>query len=248
MSTKVEKRIVVDVPVSTAYNQWTQFEDFPHFMGGVESVTQLSDDRLKWVAHIAGVRRTWEARIVEQIPDSRVAWASTEGATNSGAVDFQDAGGNKTQLSLTLEYQPEGVVEKVGDLLHVVARQAEHDLKKFKEFIEHEGHATGAWRKSVPGTAAGSAAGTAAGATAAGSAAGTAADDTAGGPAAGETRAAGSEFNRFAHPFDQTNGLVDFEGESDETAEGESYSSAERKARHRDEGNIPPISGTLGQH
>ncbi|HJW01425.1 MAG TPA: SRPBCC family protein [Arthrobacter sp.] len=204
MSTKVEKRIVVDVPVSTAYNQWTQFEDFPHFMGGVESVTQLSDERLKWVAHIAGVRRQWEARIVEQVPDRRVAWASTEGATNSGSVEFQDAGGDKTQLSLTLEYQPEGVVEKVGDLLHVVARQAERDLKKFKEFIEHEGHATGAWRKSVPDTVAA----------------------------------------RFSHPFDQTNGLVDVEGESDETAEGENYSPAERKARHRDEGYIPPNPGS----
>ncbi|WP_426228519.1 SRPBCC family protein [Pseudarthrobacter sp. DSP2-3-2b1] len=217
MSTTVTKRIVVDVPVGTAYNQWTQFEDFPHFMGGVESVTQLSADRLKWVAHIAGVRRQWEARIVEQVPDSRVAWTSTEGATNSGAVDFQDAGGNKTQLSLTLEYQPEGIVEKVGDLLHVVARQAEHDLKKFKEFIEHEGHATGAWRKSVPGSESGTTLGTAAGA------------------------------SRFSHPFDQTNGLVDFEGESDETAEGENYSAAERKARHRDEGYIlpPPTSGSF---
>jgi len=216
VSTKVEKRIVVDVPVGTAYNQWTQFEDFPHFMGGVESVTQLSDDRLKWVAHIAGVRRQWEAKIIEQIPDHRVAWASTEGATNSGAVDFQDVGGNKTQLSLTLEYRPEGMVERVGDLLHVVARQAEHDLKSFKKFIEHEGHATGAWRKSIPGTE----------------------------TVEGEIRAAGPEFNRFAHPFDQTNGLVDFEGESDETAEGENYSSSARKRRHdRDDRLLPPNPG-----
>jgi uncharacterized membrane protein len=222
VSTKVEKRIVVDAPVSTAYNQWTQFEDFPHFMGGVESVTQLSDDRLKWVAHIAGVRRHWEARIVEQIPDQRVAWASTEGATNSGAVDFQDAGGNKTQLSLTLEYQPEGMVEKVGDLLHVVALQAEHDLKRFKEFIEHEGHATGAWRKSVPGSATGTATGTAA--------------------VTGQSGAERPYYDRFTHPFDQTNGLVDFEGESDETAEGENYSSAERKNRHERENTFPPLN------
>lgn len=218
MSTKVTKQIVVEVPVGTAYNQWTRFEDFPHFMSGVESVTQLSADRLKWVAHIAGVRRQWEARIVEQIPDSRVAWASTEGATNSGAVDFKDAGGNKTQLSLTLEYQPERIVEKVGDLLHVVARQAEHDLKKFKEFIEHEGHAAGAWRKSVPATETGAPSGTAAGA------------------------------NRFSHPFDQTNGLVDFEGESDETAEGETRSAAERREEDPVKGTIPPLGGNLGQH
>ena len=239
VSTKVEKRIVVDVSVSTAYNQWTQFEDFPHFMGGVESVTQLSDDRLKWVAHIAGVRREWEAKILEQIPDRKVAWASTEGAANHGTVEFKDAGGNKTELTLTLEYEPEGLVEKVGDLLHVVGRQAEHDLKKFKEFIEHEGHATGAWRNSIPGTAAGTA-GTNAGTTT------TNAADAAQTSAA--TEAPRPPYNRFEHPFDQTGGLVDFEGDSDETEDGANYSAAERERRRRDEGNLPPFSGTLGQH
>lgn len=228
MSSKVEKRIVVDVPVGTAYNQWTRFEDFPYFMDGVESVTQLSEDRLKWVAHVAGVRRHWEAKIVEQIPDRRIAWESTEGATNSGAVEFSDAGGNKTQLSLTLEYQPENVVEKMGDLLHIVARQAEHDLKKFKKFIEHEGHATGAWWKSAPGAA---------------GAAPAAPNDTA-------KRVTGDEpqvYNRFAHPFDQTGGLVDLEGESDGTAQGEIHSAAERRSRRRDDrGTEPPLGGTLG--
>ena len=154
----MEKRIIVDVPVGTAYNQWTQFEDFPHFMGGVESVTQLSDDRLKWVARIAGVRREWEATILEQVPDRRVAWASTEGATNSGAVEFSDAGGNKTSWPSPSNTIPEGMVEKVGDLLHVVGRQAEHDLKKFKEFIEHEGHATGRLAEVSPRNCRGSAA------------------------------------------------------------------------------------------
>lgn len=232
MTSKVEKRIVVDVPVSTAYNQWTQFEDFPHFMGGVESVTQLSDDRLKWVAHIAGVRRHWEARIVEQIQDRRVAWASTEGATNSGTVEFSDAGGNKTQLSLTLEYQPEGMVEKVGDLLHVVARQAEHDLKKFKDFIEHEGHTTGAWRGSVPG--------------AAGAASATNSDATTSNTAESVTGNVPPARNRFAHPFDQTGGLVDLEGESDGSAEGEIHSRAERRAPKPGGGTTPPLGGTLG--
>ncbi|MCU1517750.1 MAG: cyclase [Pseudarthrobacter sp.] len=132
-----------------------------------------------------------------------MAWESTEGTTNSGAVEFQDAGGTKTRLTLSLEYQPEGLVEKVSDLLHVVSRQAEHDLKKFKAFIEHEGHATGAWRKSIPET----------------------------------------EATRFGHHFDQTGGLVDFGGESDETADGETYSAAERKARSRDQGYIPPTPG-----
>jgi hypothetical protein len=236
MSTKVEKRIVVDVPVSTAYNQWTQFEDFPHFMSGVDSVTQLSDDRLRWVAHIAGVHRKWEAKILEQVPDRKVAWASTEGATNSGTVEFRDLGHNRTELALTLEYQPAGVVEKVGNLLHVVGRQAEHDLKKFKEFIEHEGHATGAWRESIPGTATGAAATTTATTTATPGTAETTAETT------GEPR----PYNRFEHPFDQTGGLVDFEGESDETAEGENYSSTARRNRHNGEG-IPPYGNLFGQ-
>jgi carbon monoxide dehydrogenase subunit G len=149
MSTKVEKRILVNVPVSTAYNQWTQFEEFPHFMGGVKSITQLSDDRLEWVAEIGGIRRQWEAKILEQIPDRRVAWAATEGATNAGAIEFEDIGGGQTSLQLTLEYEPEGIIEKVGDKLNVVERQAEADLQRFKEFIEDEGYASGAWRGSV---------------------------------------------------------------------------------------------------
>src|SRR5688572_31147307 len=115
MSTRVEKKIMVNVPVSRAYNQWTQFEEFPQFMGGVKSVTQLSDDRLEWVAEIAGVRRQWEARILEQVPDRKVAWAATEGATNAGAVTFEDAGAGRTSVHLVLEYEPEGLVEKIGD-------------------------------------------------------------------------------------------------------------------------------------
>ena len=149
MTTRVEKSILVNVPVSTAYNQWTQFEDFPQFMGGVKSVTQLEDDRLEWVAEIAGVRRQWTARILEQVPDQKVAWAATEGATNAGAVTFEDVGGGQTSVHLSLEYEPEGLVEKVGDKLNIVENQAEADLDRFKAFIEAEGYATGAWRGSV---------------------------------------------------------------------------------------------------
>jgi len=153
--TKVEHRILVNVPVSVAYNQWTQFEDFPHFMNGIKKVTQLSDDRLEWVAEIAGVRRKWEAKILEQIPDTKVSWAATEGATNAGEVRFEDLGGGQTSVQLTLEYEPEGLVEKVGDKLNVVERQTEHDLERFKALIEAEGYASGAWRGTVtdvPGT------------------------------------------------------------------------------------------------
>lgn len=149
MSTKVEKDIVVDVPVRTVYDQWTQFEEFPRFMGGVQQVTQLTDDRLEWVAEIGGVRRQWVARILEQTPDRKVAWAATEGATNAGAVTFQDLGDGRTSVRLELEYEPEGFVEQVGDTLNVVENQAEKDLERFKEFIESEGRATGSWRGSV---------------------------------------------------------------------------------------------------
>ena len=155
MSTRVEKSVMVNVPVSRAYNQWTQFEDFPQFMGGVKSVTQLDDARLAWVAEIAGVRRQWQARIVEQVPDQKIAWAATEGATNAGAVTFEDLGGDQTRVTLALDYEPEGLVEKVGDSLNIVERQAEGDLERFKAFIEAEGYASGAWRGSVgtPGAA-----------------------------------------------------------------------------------------------
>jgi carbon monoxide dehydrogenase subunit G len=149
MSTKVEKRILVNVPLSVAYNQWTQFEEFPHFMSGIKSVTQLDDQHLEWVAEIAGVRRQWTARIVEQVPDKKVSWAATEGATNAGSVTFEDVGGGQTQVHLVLEYEPEGLVEKIGDKLNVVENRAEGDLDRFKAFIESEGYATGAWRGSV---------------------------------------------------------------------------------------------------
>ena len=149
MTTQVTKTVLVNVPVSRAYNQWTQFEDFPRFMSGVQSVTQLDDERLDWVAEIGGVRRRWEAKILEQVPDRKVAWAATEGATNAGSVTFEDLGGGQTSVTLVLEYEPEGLVEKAGDALHVVERQAQGDLERFKEFIESEEFATGAWRGSI---------------------------------------------------------------------------------------------------
>ena len=149
MTTQVTKTVLVNVPVSRAYNQWTQFEEFPRFMGGVQSVTQIDDDRLDWVAEIAGVRRQWQAKILEQLPDRKVAWAATEGATNAGSVTFEDLGGDQTSVSLFLEYEPEGIVEKAGDAVHLIERQAQADLDRFKEFIESEQYATGAWRGSV---------------------------------------------------------------------------------------------------
>ncbi|MFC4555313.1 SRPBCC family protein [Georgenia faecalis] len=151
MATQVEKSIEVNVPVRTVYNQWTQFEEFPHFMGGVKSITQLAEDRLEWVVEIGGVRRRWEARILEQVPDQKISWAATEGTTNAGAVRFRDLGG-RTEVALTMEYEPEGLIEKAADALNLAERQVTADLARFKEFIESEGYPTGAWRGAVAGT------------------------------------------------------------------------------------------------
>ncbi|HYN30924.1 MAG TPA: hemerythrin domain-containing protein [Dermatophilaceae bacterium] len=149
MTTTVEKSIEVGVPMGTAYDQWTQFEQFPEFMGGIESVTQVDDTTLHWVAEIGGVRREWDAAILEQVPDTKVAWAAVGGATNAGAVRFLPAGAGRTLVTLHLEFEPEGLVEKAGDALGVIGRQAESDPERFRTFIESRGSATGARRGEV---------------------------------------------------------------------------------------------------
>ncbi len=118
-------------------------------MGGVTSVTRLGDDRLEWVAEISGVKRRWEARILRQVPDEQIAWAATSGATNAGEVRFEDVGGGQAAVRLVLEYEPEGLVEKIGDKLNIVENQAKADLNRFKTFIESERYASGAWRSAV---------------------------------------------------------------------------------------------------
>jgi carbon monoxide dehydrogenase subunit G len=154
VTTHVERSIEVDVPVRTVYDQWTQFEDFPRFMGGVQQVRQVGDTLTHWVAEIAGVRREWDAEILEQVPDQKVAWAATTGATNAGTVYFDAVGADRTRVRLTLDYEPEGIVEKIGDVLDVVERQAVADLDRFKQFIEARGSATGGWRGNVDDTGA----------------------------------------------------------------------------------------------
>ncbi|CAA9233744.1 MAG: cyclase/dehydrase [uncultured Acidimicrobiales bacterium] len=149
MTTKVEKTLLVDVPVRVAYNQWTQFEEFPQFMGGVSEVKQMGDRRLHWVAEIAGVKRQWDAEVLEQVPDTKIAWAATEGATNAGVVYFSEAGVNRTSVTLSLEYEPEGLVEAVGDKLNIVEKQVEADLERFKKLVESRGYDTGGWRGTV---------------------------------------------------------------------------------------------------
>jgi uncharacterized membrane protein len=146
---RIEKSIEVDVPLRTAYNQWTQFEEFPKFMDGVEEVRQIDDKRLFWRAKIAGKETEWDAEIYEQVPDSRIAWRSTSGAPNAGAVSFMALGPERARVNLVIDYQPLGVVEKVGDALGVVSGKIEGDLRRFKEFIEERGVSTGAWRGEV---------------------------------------------------------------------------------------------------
>jgi uncharacterized membrane protein len=146
---KIEESVEVEVPVRTAYNQWTQFEEFPRFMEGVEQVRQMNDTRLHWVAEIAGQRREWDAEITEQTPDQRIAWRSTEGAANSGVVTFHRLAEGRSKVRLQLEFEPEGLVEKAGDKLGVVKTRAKADLKRFKEFIESQGRESGAWRGEV---------------------------------------------------------------------------------------------------
>jgi uncharacterized membrane protein len=147
MST-IRESIEVDVPVRAVYNQWTQFEEFPRFMEGVKQVTQLGDARLQWTAEIAGQTRTWMSRIIEQEPDQRVSWESTEGARNAGSVQFRPSGAG-TLVTLALSFEPEGPVEAAGDALGFVARRARGDLERFKAFIEAREQETGGWRGEI---------------------------------------------------------------------------------------------------
>jgi len=148
MST-IEQSIDVNVPVRTAYDQWTQFEEFPRFMEGVREVRQLDDKRLAWCAEVGGKEKRWEAEITEQIPDARIAWRSRTGANNAGVVTFHRLDDQKTRVMLQLDYDPEGVVENVGDAVGVVSARVRGDLARFKDFIEQRGSETGAWRGSI---------------------------------------------------------------------------------------------------
>ena len=146
---RVEKNIEVDVPVRTAYNQWTQFEEFPQFMEGVQEVRQLDDKRLHWKAEIAGKTHEWEAEIREQDPDHQIVWLSTDGKFNAGIVKFDQLGPNKTKVHLEMSWEPEGIIENIGDTLGFATRRVEGDLQRFKQFIESRGAETGAWRGEI---------------------------------------------------------------------------------------------------
>ncbi len=156
MSAAVE---IIDVNVSLrkAYNQWTQFEEFPRFMEGIEEVRQLDDKRLAWKARIAGKEENWNAEITEQVPDMRIAWKSTGGAHHAGVVTFHRLSDDTTRIALQLDYEPHGVVETIGDKIGLVRRRIHGDLERFKQFVESRGKETGAWRGEIqrPGGEAG---------------------------------------------------------------------------------------------
>ena len=145
----IEKTIEVYAPIRTAYNQWTQFEEFPTFMEGVKDVKQLDDTHLHWVAEIGGVREEWDAEITEQRPDERIAWMSTSGPANSGVVTFQRLDDEMTRIVVEMDWQPEGMRESAGAALGLDERRVEGDLQRFREMIERRGAETGAWRGDV---------------------------------------------------------------------------------------------------
>jgi uncharacterized membrane protein len=146
---EVHESIEVNVPVSTAYNQWTQFEEFPKFMEGVESVTQTDDTHLHWVAEFGGKRHEWDAVILEQVPDKRVAWRSTDGKGIDGQVSFESLGPDRTRVEVQMNWEAEGLLESLGSALGADDRRVRGDLDRFRDLIESQGVETGAWRGEV---------------------------------------------------------------------------------------------------
>ena len=145
----IDTALEVEVPVSKAYNQWTQFEEFPRFMEGVDEVRQIDDARLHWVASVGGKRAEWDARIIEQHPDKQVTWASENGKKTRGTVSFEPLGADRTLVRLSMSYRPEGLRERVGSAARLDARRVRGDLQRFKEMIESRGAETGAWRGEI---------------------------------------------------------------------------------------------------
>jgi uncharacterized membrane protein len=146
---RVEKTVDIERPLRMVYDQWTQFEEFPRFMEGVEEVQQLDDKTLHWRARVGGRLEEWDAEIVHQVPDQTIAWRHTRGAVNSGVVTFTPLDAERCRVSLALEYDPKGVVEKAGDLLGVVSRRVEGDLERFKRYVEERPSESGAWRGTI---------------------------------------------------------------------------------------------------
>jgi uncharacterized membrane protein len=147
----LEESIEVEAPLTATYNQWTQFEDFPRFMEGVESVTQLDEKRVHWVAEVAGKRKEWDAEITRQIPDREIDWVGFGEADNRGRIVFEAIDADTSKVTMMLDYDPEGIVEEIGDALGLVKRRVQGDMERFKEFIEARGRETGGWRGQIGG-------------------------------------------------------------------------------------------------
>ena len=147
----ITESIDVHVPVRTAYDQWTQFEDFPRFMEGVQSVDQIDDAHLRWVAGAGGKQHAWTAEITEQRPDERVAWKSIEGHGNAGVVTFHRLGPDETRVTVQMEHETDGMMEELGSALGMDSRRVQGDLERFKELVESRGVETGAWRGEIEG-------------------------------------------------------------------------------------------------
>ena len=150
MASTIEQSIEVEVPIATAYNQWTQFEEFPRFMEGIEEIRQLDDRRLHWTAEFGGSHHEWDAEIVEQKPEERVAWKNLDGKDNAGVVTFHKIDDDTTRVMVQMDWAPEGIKEKIGAALGADDRRVQGDLERFKEFIEARGSETGAYREEVP--------------------------------------------------------------------------------------------------
>jgi uncharacterized membrane protein len=147
---QIVETVDVDVPVTVAYNQWTQFESFPHFMEGVEAVTQIDDVTNHWVTKVGGVPREFDTRITEQVPDERIAWRTIGGDVDqAGVVTFHRLEPAKTRVMIQVDWDPQGLTEKAGAAIGVDDRQVKADAKRFKEFIEANGTPTGGWRGEV---------------------------------------------------------------------------------------------------
>ena len=146
-SGSIRQSTVVHVPVRSAYDQWTQFEEFPSFMDGVEQVQQLDDRRLHWRAKVGGKVRDWDATITEQVPDEKIAWQATSGKRNEGVVRFEPLGADRTRVDVEMKFEPDSVTELVGSAIGLPERRVKADLERFRELIENRGgQPTGAWR------------------------------------------------------------------------------------------------------
>ncbi len=146
---KIEQSIELEVPVETAYNQWTQFEEFPRFMDGIEEVRQVDDAQLHWVADFGGKRHEWDAEITEQLPDERIAWKALDGKTNAGVVTFHHISPERSKVMVQMEWDEEGLLEKLGSAIGSDDRKVKADLERFKEMIEARGEETGAYREKI---------------------------------------------------------------------------------------------------